>query len=407
MVHTKDRSVRATMRDAFRRSPGPPKRHARHLAAAGRWAAVGATALLVTACSSLSTTGRDDSSPSPSSSAAPSADKPPPTSARPLAPMPPEVAARLDTAITAILSTSRIPGATIGVWAPQGTYLKGFGVADRQSGRPMDPATLMRIGSETKTFTVTALLRLVDQGKFSLDDPIGRFIPDVPGGDAITIRHLAGMRSGLPTYLSNPSFARKFLADPTRQYSAQELLDYAFAQPPLFPPGTAFNYSNTNTILLGRLIEHLSGQSLATYLQANVLGPLKLGATSYPVDTALPSPHAHGYTTQTADGQEVDATGWNPSIAGAAGAMISNGVDLGVWAKALVDGDLLAPATRAQRLQFVPELPDNPEIAYGLGLYRNHGWTGHDGGIPGYQSLTLYLPEAQTALVILLIPTSR
>jgi len=258
MVHTKDRSVRATMRDAFRRSPGPPKRHARHLAAAGRWAAVGATALLVTACSSLSTTGRDDSSPSPSSSAAPSADKPPPTSARPSAPMPPEVAARLDTAITAILSTSRIPGATIGVWAPQGTYLKGFGVADRQSGRPMDPATLMRIGSETKTFTVTALLRLVDQGKFSLDDPIGRFIPDVPGGDAITIRHLAGMRSGLPTYLSNLSFAQRFLADPTRQYSAQELLDYAFAQPLLFPPGTAFNYSNTNTILLGRLIEHLT-----------------------------------------------------------------------------------------------------------------------------------------------------
>jgi len=116
------------------------------------------------------------------------------------------------------------------------------------------------------------------------------------------------------------------------------------------------------------------------------LGPLKLGATSYPVDTALPSPHAHGYTTQTADGQEVDATGWNPSIAGAAGAMISNGVDLGVWAKALVDGDLLAPATRAQRLQFVPECPTTPRSPMGLVFIATMAGRGMTAASPGFKA---------------------
>lgn len=113
----------------------------------------------------------------------------------------PAVAARLDAAVLRVMREARVPGVTVGLWAPgKGSYVKSFGVADKATGAPMTTALHVRIGSETKTFTVTALLQLVDQGKVGLDDPIGRYVTGVPNGDRITLRQLAGMRSGLFNY---------------------------------------------------------------------------------------------------------------------------------------------------------------------------------------------------------------
>jgi len=180
------------------------------------------------------------------------------------------------------------------------------------------------------------------------------------------------------------------------------LLSYAFQLPVLFPPGTNFDYSNTNTVLLATLVEKLTGQPFPDYLKQHIFESVGLASTSYPTDAAIPSPHAQGYTTQTLDGQEAVATNWNPSWAGPAGAMISTLDDLGVWAKVLADGTLLSPPTQGQRLQVLPLSSDLPDIGYGLGLFNDHGWIGHNGSLPGYQSLTIHLPEADTSVVVLL-----
>ncbi|WP_405358788.1 beta-lactamase family protein [Kitasatospora sp. NBC_00085] len=312
----------------------------------------------------------------------------------------PDVTARMDAAVQRVLSQTSVPGVMVGLTTPDGSYLKAFGVSDKIAGTPMVTGLNMRIGSETKTFTVTGLLRLVDQGRAGLDDPVTKYVPDVPGGDAITLRLLADMRSGLFSYTADPDFVQAFLTDPARVFTPQQLLAYAFQHPADFAPGTQFEYSNTNTVLLGLVIEKISGQPLASFLKQQVFDPAGLGRTVFPADASFPQPHARGYTNQTPSGAVEDATDWNPSWAWAAGAAISDLADLQKWAKVLATGTLLTPATQAERLMTLPT--GAPGLGYGLGLFVNHGWVGHNGSLPGYQSVTVYLPSAQATLVVLL-----
>ena len=312
------------------------------------------------------------------------------------APMPNDVAKRLDMAIEAAVAEAFIPGASVGVWSPQGDYVQGFGLADKETKQAMEPSMFMRIGSETKTFLVTGVLLLVDEGKVSLDDPIGRYLAGVPNGDAITIRELAGMRTGLPDYTDNPRFWQKFYDDRSAGWRPEELLSYAFGEPLLFDPGASFNYSNTNAILLGLLIEKVTGTPLPDFIEDRVATPLKLTSTKFPRDATFATPHAQGYTSQAGAVTEI-ATDWNPSWAWAAGAMISNVPDLGRWAKEVATGALLSPRTQAERVAF--QVSDGGR--YGLGLWELEGWVGHSGFLPGYQSLTVYNAAADTTMVVL------
>ncbi len=404
-MRTRDRAAR-TARDARRTRPrtGPNARRTR--AAAGVAAACG---IALAACSpsgpsatSSPATAVESGTGSSAGPASPGGVDPAATSPAAPTTFPAAVAEQLDAAIAQAMAAANVPGALVGIWSPEGTYVKAFGVADKATGAPMDTGLFLRIGSETKTFTVTALLQLVDQGKVGLDDPIGTYIPGVPNGDVVTIRQLAEMRSGLPSYSASEQFGIAYLGNTQRHFEPEELLAFAFEMPVLGPPGTAFNYSNTNTVLLGVLVEKVSGQPFGEYLQEHIFDPVGLTSTSYPTDAALPSPHAQGYTEQTADGQEAVATDWNPSWAGPAGAMISTLADLGVWAEVLATGSLLTPETQAQRLQAMPIAPDLPDVRYGLGLFDDRGWLGHNGSLPGYQSLTMHLPEADTSFVVML-----
>jgi D-alanyl-D-alanine carboxypeptidase len=167
------------------------------------------------------------------------------------------------------MQQASIPGAIVGVWQDGAApYVRAFGVRDTASGEPMATNLYMRIGSLTKTFTVTAVLQLVDQGKLGLDDPIGKYVLGVPDGGAITIRQLAAMRSGLYNYTDEvtPTLA----SAPQRQWRPEELLAISFRHPPRFPAGTEFDYSNTNTVLLGLVVEKVSGQSLNTYIDERI-----------------------------------------------------------------------------------------------------------------------------------------
>ncbi|MCF4135851.1 beta-lactamase family protein [Streptomyces sp. Tue 6430] len=319
----------------------------------------------------------------------------------------PDVEQQLDRAVQQVMKQANIPGVSVGVWTPdKGEYVKSFGVADKDTGRKMAPDLFMRIGSETKTFTVTAVLELVDDGRIGLDDTIGKYVDGVPNGDRITLRQLAGMRSGLFNYSMDEGFFKALTSDPYRPFPPRELLDYSFKHPVLFQPGAEFNYSNTNLILLGLVVEKISGQTLADYVQENILDPAGLDDTSFPTGNEFPQPHAQGYTNQTATGKVENATDWNPSWGWAAGAMLSKLEDLRVWARTVATGQLpdggrmISPATQKQRL-ITPSMPVSG-TGYGLGIFNVQGWIGHNGSLPGYQSLTVYLPSAQATLVVVL-----
>jgi D-alanyl-D-alanine carboxypeptidase len=319
----------------------------------------------------------------------------------------PEVARQLDTSVQRVMREANVPGVTVGVWTPgQRSYVRSFGVADEATGRRMAPDLYTRIGSETKTFTVTALLQLVDRGKVGLDDTIDKYVDGVPNGDRITLRQLAGMRSGLYNYSEDDDFFKALTSDPRRPFTPRQLLDYSFQHPVLFPPGEKFSYCNTNLILLGLVVEKESGQQLGDYLRQHVLDPAGMKDTLLPNGGEFPAPHAQGYTDQTANGKTAETAGWNPSWGWAAGAMISTLDDLRVWAPAVATGELpdgkrmISPAT--QRLRLSTRGTPLPGVGYGLGIFDVHGWIGHNGSLPGYESLTIYLPATRTTLVVLL-----
>lgn len=312
------------------------------------------------------------------------------------APAAPLIAAQLDDAVGKVMADLSIPGAVVGFWGPDVTYVRAFGVADTATRAPMQADMYTRIGSLTKTFTITALLTLIDQGKAGLDDPISMYVADVPSGDTITLRHLAQMQSGLVTYDGVPEFEAAFLADPQRTFTPQQLLGYALDKPLQFPPGTQYDYCNTNTVLLGLVVEKLSGQSLADYVRQHILVPLKLTHTSIPTSPAFPEPHPQGYTVL--DGTPRVTTDWNPSWAWSNGNMISTLDDMRVWAQKLSSGELLSENLRDER--FRTALPMSENAKYGVGAFDTNGWIGHSGITPGFETVVVGLPEAQSTLVV-------
>ncbi|MFI1649177.1 serine hydrolase domain-containing protein [Streptomyces avidinii] len=346
------------------------------------------------------TTTAPAAAPTPTPATEPTPTPAPTSASDEFAQLTPAVARQLDDSIRKVLAEAKIPGVIVAVSAPgKGEYVRSFGIADKATGAPMTPNLNMRIGSVTKTFTVTALLELVDDGKVGLDDPIAKYVDGVPNGDRITLRELAGMRSGLFNYSADEGFYKAFTSNPDRPFTPQELLDYSFKHPVLFEPNAKFYYCNTNLILLGLVVEKVSGTPLDRFIDREVVEPAGLKHTLFPTGPEFPEPHAQGYTNQTASGKVENSTDWNPSWGWAAGAMISDLSDLRSWAKTLATGTLLTPATQAQRLDVVDAIPG---AGYGLGIFNVQGWIGHNGSLPGYGSLVLYLPEAEATLVVLL-----
>jgi D-alanyl-D-alanine carboxypeptidase len=316
---------------------------------------------------------------------------------------PPDLTAALDRVIEARLTQMGVPGAIVSLSIPgEIDYTRAFGIGDTATGTPMLVDDHSRIGSVTKTFTGTAILQLVDQGRLRLSDPISRYVERVPSGDVITLDLLGRMRSGLPDYTETDAFIdRVYRESPTGPdafaTTPRELVDAAFSQPLNFAPGSDYEYSNTNTVLLGMVVEKVSGVPLGSYLQANIFGPLGLTQTSYPANGLLPGPYAHGYN-KAPDGRLLDTTLWNPSWADAAGKIVSNVYDMRTWSAALGRGTLLRPETQAQRTG--NGSPVVPGVDYAFAIFTAQGWRGHNGDIPGYATVVVYLPERDATLVV-------
>ncbi|NMH97657.1 serine hydrolase domain-containing protein [Pseudonocardia acidicola] len=349
----------------------------------------------------------------------------PPTSlpvVPPTTPPVPSYAATLRPPVVATMRELRVPGAIVYVDYPGlGTWLTALGTGDLGTRAPMQVGDHMRIGSVTKTFTATVVLQLVDEGRIGVDDPVARYVAGVPNGDTITVRQLLDHRSGLYNYTDDLAFNAALDANPGRVWTDAEVLAIAYAHPPVFPPGTAFQYSNTNYVLLGQIVEKVGGAPLAQLMRQRIFAPLGMADTTLPApaDSSIPAPHQRGYlygnnvegaqayaaaqagnraAAQVAAApaaQPTDATDWNPSYSSAAGAAISTVHDLEIWAQALAVGVLLAPQTQARRLDF-------GDTEYGYGVDRSFGLLiGHNGAIPGFQTYMGYQPDRHVTIIVL------
>ena len=223
--------------------------------------------------------------------------------------LPAATVAQLDSLIQKAIQDKNLPGVMVGVWIPgQGEYQVAFGIADLHTGQARQVTDPFRIASITKTFTATAILQLADQGLLSTHDPLSKWFPDFPHTDRITVQDLLMMRSGVAEF-ADEGVLGAYYQRPLETFTAQDALRLAAARAASFiPPQYKTVYTNTNYVLLERIVERVSGQDINSYLQAHVMGPLDLRHTFYATDPVLPGP-LHGYsldaTTQNLQGHDV------------------------------------------------------------------------------------------------------
>jgi D-alanyl-D-alanine carboxypeptidase len=318
-----------------------------------------------------------------------------------------------------------VPGAVALVRSPAGEISTTYGTTTVGGRVPVSLADHVRIGSITKTWTGTVILQQVHEGKLSLDDPVSKFRPDVPGGDHITIAELLDMRSGLYNYSESRELNEMGDSNPQKVWNPDELLALAYSHPPYFPPGTGYHYSNTNTVLLGLIAEALDTKPLWQVFQDRLFIPLGLKDTLFPPRTssAIPDPHPQGYmygnnvltmgspaavppemqaAAKAGTLQPSDQTSLNPSWAWAAGAGISTAADLATWVEALAEGKLLDPDTQARRIASLqstnPAQPDAPQ--YGLAIAKFGALYGHTGEVPGFNTFAGTDPQNKVTIVI-------
>ena len=339
----------------------------------------------------------------------------------------PAYAATLEPEINQLMKDNAIPGAVVLVRSrDQGDWSATFGTSTLAEATPPSLDDHLRVGSNTKTMTVTVILQLVQEGKLALDDPSSKYRPEVPNGANITIAQLAEMRSGLYSYTFDLGFNETLDREPQKAWTPEELLSIAFSRPPNAPPGGEFEYSNTNTVLLGLVVEQLTGMPLEETFQKRIFEPLGLTNTLFPTrtDSSIPDPHPQGYmfgtNVSTIDSSALpepeqaaavvgtlkpgDHTDDNPSWAWAAGGAISTAGDLATYVKALVSGGLLDEATQKIRFDSIrPTDPSSPQAAgYGLGIAQFGPYmAGHDGQLPGFMSFMGYDPKEENTLIVL------
>ena len=310
-----------------------------------------------------------------------------------------DLAAEIQGIVDAEMAAKNVPGAVVGVWRggqPVTVFARGF--SEIAGHTPMTITDHFRIASITKTFTTTRVLQLSDAGLLSLDDPIGSYVPGLSNGSA-TLRQLGNMTAGFADYSRDPDFIATVTADPLRVWSPSELVARAEAKGPSFAPGTAWEYSNTHTVLLQMVIEQVTGRSLSQEFQTAFTTPLSLTQTAYPATADLPDPYARGYLVDSATGGQSLAEVGHPSIFGGAGGIVSTLEDVRVWIEAVGRGDLVSAQSQSERLDMVP-LAEG--FGYGFGVMDAEGWIGHNGSYPpGYQTIALYDPALDQTMVVL------
>ncbi|MBB1255578.1 beta-lactamase family protein [Streptomyces sp. OF3] len=304
------------------------------------------------------------------------------------------------------------PGAAVHAGNSNTAWTLSVGTGTLHADRPIQPDEHFRVGSQTKTFTAAVVLQLADEGKVSLDAAIDDYLPGVVSGNGydgtrITVRHLLQQTGGLGTYNPHPLGGTPE-ANPDGTYELAASVRKGLKSPPVGAPGATYNYSNTNYLILGMLIEKLTGQKVHQAVTSRVIEPLGLRRTVFPApgERALPSPAVNGYHGIRVGGLNLwgPALSYDPSLFSSAGAIVSTLEDISAFYRALTSGKLLSPAGLTEMEKVWRAAPDSTG-GYGLGIAQlklSCGATawGHNGGLPGYLTMTLVTKDGRFASVV-------
>lgn len=284
------------------------------------------------------------------------------------------------------------------------------GVADRETGEPIPlaPPQQVRVGSIAKTFVAALVLQLAAEGQVGLDEPVDTYLPGLLVGDgvdgkAITVRQLLQHRSGLPEFSSEPEIDEYRAGLEGRTFTPAEEVAIALRNPAQFAPGERYEYTNTNYLVAGMLVEKLTGRPYAEELERRITIPAQLPDTYLPATGELDirGPHPHGYAP--VGGVRTDVTRIEPSVPWAAGALVSTGNDLNRFYTALLAGKIVAEAQLREMLDGLPRAADDP-FHYGLGigvaeLPCGTQYFGHTGGIYGFITVSGATPEGRAVTI--------
>ena len=278
-------------------------------------------------------------------------------------------------------------------------YKQAFGMSDVANSKALKTDQVFRIGSITKQFTAVAILKLAHERKLSLNDPIQPYLSTEKGGKDITILQLLNHTSGMGNQSDIPSF------DPQRKdtdnYPA-DMMEAILETPLKFPAGTQFAYSNLGYIVLGRIIEKVSGKPYETYLKETFFGPLAMKNTGFEYLKDFSASMSKGHTFR--DGQYMDASAINMKMPFSAGALVSTLDDLATWNRAVMQGEVL-PSSYIQKISSHSTLQDGTKIPYSMGWYigniQGSKTIKHDGIVNGYTAMGIYLPKEDIYLAVL------
>ncbi|RYY27220.1 MAG: class A beta-lactamase-related serine hydrolase [Chitinophagaceae bacterium] len=311
------------------------------------------------------------------------------------------------------MTAAGVPGIMMSVHRPKrGIWLGSSGKADLASGIPILPCNITRMGSTVKTITATAIMKLKEEGKLKLENKVSDYLDasvlkDIANANLATIQQLLNHSSGIYNYIQNLHFQAASLNDLTKTWKPMELLSYARKKSPYFAPGEDLRYSNTNYILLGMIIDTLTGKPFWKYFEEQLFRPLSMHSSAFAATDNVPKNIVRGYIDLYSNLNLTDAThysGWDYFTAD--GGLISNVYDLNNFIRSLLNGEIISQASVNQMLSMrKPTVVDDSffEMGYGLGIFEittdwGPGYI-HSGDAIGYYATMVYFPRTKTTIV--------
>jgi D-alanyl-D-alanine carboxypeptidase len=324
-------------------------------------------------------------------------------------------AAALQKTVESLQSSKAFPGLSVAIALPDGQVWTGqSGKAVLATKQPVTADTLFSFGSISKTFVAALVGRLAQQGAIGLDDPLSDYVPSFYLASKITVRMLLNHTSGVMELFDTPGTSAAILADPRRAWTADDVLARVGHNRYAFAPGKGYKYSNTDYVLLGKVVEKATGKTVAALVRSEFLEPLGLDSTflqteETAADLGIAAPEAHGYMTPASKPRDNFAGTMLPftseaTAVGPAGAYVSTPYDLARWGSALYGGQVLDQATLASMVDISQTSSYRPRWVYGLGFEETSisglvAW-GHRGHLDGFWSSMEYLPSYGVTIVV-------
>ena len=301
---------------------------------------------------------------------------------------------RMDQIVQSYVANKQFMGSVLVARGGDVLFSKGYGSANLEWGIPDSPATKFRLGSVTKQFTAASILLLEERGKLNVEDPVKKYLPDAPAAwDKITIFHVLTHTAGIPNFTSFPDYA-SLEPFPT---TAEKLVGRFRDKPVDFEPGEKWSYSNSGYVLLGYLVEKISGESYGKFVQENIFTPLGMKDSGYDSNSAIIERRAAGYA-RGPNGTVTNAGYVDMTVPHAAGALYSTAEDLLRWEQGLFGGKLLSAASLQKMTTAFKS-----DYAFGLQVHtvNKHKVIDHNGGIEGFSTMLAYYPEEKITVVVL------